>query len=53
MIYKGISTKAIHAGKRKNEQYGSHVMPIYQTSTFTFDNCKQGGDRFAGLENVH
>ena len=53
MIYKGISTKAIHAGKTKDEQYGSHIMPIYQTSTFTFDDCKQGGDRFAGLESGH
>ena len=53
MVYKGISTKAIHAGNKKDEQYGSHAMPIYQTSTFTFENCKQGGDRFAGLEGGH
>ena len=53
MTYKGMSTKAIHAGKLKDEQYGSLTMPIYQTSTFTFENCKQGGDRFAGLEDGH
>jgi len=53
MIYKGMSTKAIHAGNVKDEKYGSHVMPIYQTSTFTFDNCEQGGNRFAGLEGGH
>ena len=53
MSYKGMSTKAIHAGNMKDEQYGSLTMPIYQTSTFTFENCKQGGDRFAGLEGGH
>jgi len=53
MIYKGNSTKAIHAGKMKDQQYGSLTTPIYQTSTFIFENCKQGGDRFAGLEGGH
>jgi len=53
MTYKGISTKAIHAGNVKDKQYGSFTMPIYQTSTFVFENCKQGGDRFAGLESGH
>ena len=53
MNYKGISTKAIHAGNVKDEQYGSLTMPIYQTSTFAYENCKQGGDRFAGLESGH
>lgn len=33
--------------------YGSMVMPIYQTSTFIFDNCAQGGNRFAGDEGGH
>ena len=27
---------------------GSHVRPIYQTSTFVFDNVEQGAKRFAG-----
>ena len=53
MNYKGLSTKAIHAGNMKDTQYGSLTMPIHQTSTFIFDNCKQGGDRFAGLESGH
>ena len=29
---------------------GSHVRPIYQTSTFVFDNVEQGAKRFAGEE---
>jgi O-acetylhomoserine/O-acetylserine sulfhydrylase-like pyridoxal-dependent enzyme len=29
---------------------GSHVQPIYQTSTFVFDHVDQGADRFAGRE---
>lgn len=30
---------------------GSHVQPIYQTSTFVFDNVEQGAARFAGEES--
>ncbi|WP_394175612.1 methionine gamma-lyase [Thalassotalea litorea] len=46
--YKHIETATIHAGKIKDEQFGSLTTPIYQTSTFVFDNAEQGGDRFAG-----
>ena len=48
---KGWGTKAIHGGKVKDTQYGSLAMPIYQTSTFVFDNCAQGAARFEGSEN--
>ncbi len=47
----GFGTKAIHAGNIRDKQYGSLTMPIYQTSTFFFENCEQGGHRFAGQEN--
>ena len=47
----GFGTKAIHAGKMKDKQYGSLTMPIYQTSTYEFANCEQGGNRFAGSED--
>ncbi|WP_312071763.1 methionine gamma-lyase [Anaerotignum propionicum] len=47
----GFGTKAIHAGNLRDKQYGSLTMPIYQTSTFFFENCEQGGHRFAGQEN--
>ena len=46
----GFGTKAIHAGNVKDTQYGALSTPIYQTSTFVFDSCEQGGRRFAGEE---
>lgn len=46
----GFGTMAIHAGNVKDKQYGALTMPIYQTSTFVFDDCCQGGNRFAGEE---
>lgn len=46
----GFGTKAIHGGKMKDTQYGALTMPIYQTPTFEFDCCEQGGRRFAGEE---
>ena len=46
----GFGTKAIHAGNVRDTQYGALSMPIYQTSTFVFDSCEQGGRRFAGEE---
>lgn len=46
----GFGTKAIHAGNVKDKVYGALTMPIYQTSTFFFDSCEQGGKRFAGEE---
>jgi len=42
----GFATKAIHGGKKPN-QFGALADPIYQTSTFVFDNVEQGGRRFA------
>lgn len=46
---KGFNTKAIHGGDFKND-FGSLGVPIYQTSTFIFDNAEQGGRRFAAEE---
>ncbi|HOH89286.1 MAG TPA: PLP-dependent transferase, partial [Bacillota bacterium] len=43
-----FNTRAIHSGEIHDRHFGSHVTPIYQTSTFVFDDCAQGGDRFAG-----
>jgi len=43
----GFDTKVIHAGGH-HDPYGSATVPIYQTSTFVFDNAQQGADRFAG-----
>ena len=46
----GFATTAIHGGATKCHEYQSLGMPIYQTSTFYFENCEQGGARFAGQE---
>ena len=40
-------TLCIHAGKEKN-QHGTLATPLYQTSTFVFENAEQGAARFAG-----
>ncbi|MBU0765446.1 MAG: aminotransferase class I/II-fold pyridoxal phosphate-dependent enzyme [Bacteroidetes bacterium] len=45
----GFNTKLIHAGDF-NDEYGSAVTPIYQTSTFRFKNAQHGADLFAGKE---
>ena len=46
----GFGTKAIHAGNVKGTRYGGLTTAMYQTSTFVFDSCEQGGRRFAGQE---
>ena len=48
--FSGFGTKAIHAGNVKDQQYGALTTPIYQSSTFMFDSCEQGGRRFTGAE---
>jgi methionine-gamma-lyase len=45
-----IASKCLHANTMK-DAYGAVIMPIYQTSTFVFDSCAQGGARFAGEES--
>jgi len=45
----GFSSKLIHAGDYQDE-FGSPVTPIYQTSTFSFKNAQHGADLFAGKE---
>ncbi|MCH2056784.1 MAG: methionine gamma-lyase [Thalassotalea sp.] len=47
---KFIETQAIHAGRINDEQFGSLATPLYQTSTFIFENAQQGANRFAGEE---
>ncbi len=45
-----IETKAIHAGRINDEQFGLLATPLYQTSTFIFKDAQQGAQRFAGEE---
>lgn len=42
------ATQCVHAGEKPDPVYGSHTTPIFQTSTFIFDNVAQGAARFAG-----
>lgn len=44
----GFGTLCVHAGERPDPFSGAHTVPIYQTSTFVFDNAEQGAGRFAG-----
>ncbi|WP_372769578.1 methionine gamma-lyase [Pseudoalteromonas sp.] len=40
----------IHGGKQHDHAHGPLSTPIYQSSTFVFDNAAQGAARFAGEE---
>lgn len=51
MKKKHFETMTIHGGYRSNEYEGSLAPPIFQTSTFTFENAEQGERRFAGSED--
>lgn len=43
----GFNTKIIHAGQHPDPETGALSTPLYQTSTFVFDNAEQGAARFA------
>ncbi|MCB2090680.1 MAG: aminotransferase class I/II-fold pyridoxal phosphate-dependent enzyme [Alphaproteobacteria bacterium] len=43
----GMGTVVNHVGEGSHDKH-SHVMPIYQTSTFGFENVDEGADIFAG-----
>jgi methionine-gamma-lyase len=46
-----FGTLCVHAGERPDPSSGAHTTPIYQTSTFIFDNAEQGAAKFAGEED--
>jgi len=46
----GFNTKLIHAGEI-HDQFGSATVPIYQTSTFSFESAEDGAACFAGEKN--
>ena len=46
----GFNSKLIHAGDFEDE-FGSAVTPIYQTSTFSFKSAQHGADCFSGKDN--
>lgn len=45
-----FATECVHAGEKPDPVFGAHTTPIFQTSTFIFDNVEQGACRFAGEE---
>lgn len=45
----GADSIAIHGGNQ-HTNFGEHIFPIFQTSTFLFKNVDEGARRFAGKE---
>lgn len=49
--YMNIDTLCVHADSGMHNQYGGVSVPIYQTSTFAFENVAQGAARFSGIDD--
>ena len=47
--YSGFSSVAIHGGHQADPNY-AHIVPIYASSTYVFDDAEQGMRRFSGEE---
>ncbi|MDZ7657827.1 aminotransferase class I/II-fold pyridoxal phosphate-dependent enzyme [Fodinibius sp.] len=45
-----IESETVHGDHPENDPFGSHVMPIYQTSTFRFNSVEDGRKFFAHEE---
>src|SRR5918994_3757475 len=43
----GFRTRAIHAGGRPDPATGARSVPIYQTTSFVFENAADAADLFA------
>src|SRR3954454_25032230 len=43
----GMRTRAIHAGARPDPTTGARAVPIYQTTSFVFENTQDAADLFA------
>ena len=48
---KKFATRTVHAGESHCKATGALRTPIYQSSTFVFDNVEQGAKRFSGKED--
>lgn len=48
-----FNTTAVHAGHTRRDAYGAHLTPIYQTSTFVFEDVDQGSKAFHGENDSH
>ena len=43
----GFATLAIHAGTRPDQATGARITPIYQTTSYVFENAEHAADLFA------
>jgi O-acetylhomoserine (thiol)-lyase len=43
----GFNTRALHAGQRPDPTTGSRAMPLYQTTSFVFDDAEHAANLFA------
>lgn len=48
-IFKGIGSTAIHSATNINNE-DAHLVPIYATSTFTYESTEIGAERFTALD---
>ncbi len=48
-VLSGWSSVAVHSGHKKDPNY-AHLVPIYASSTFVYDEAEQGMRRFSGKE---
>ncbi len=47
---KNIATIGLHAGQEETDETGARATPIYQTSSYVFDDAEQAANRFALTE---
>ena len=45
-LFKGFTTKAIHVGHTPDTDTKSRAVPLYQTTSYTFDNTAHAADLF-------
>ena len=45
-----FETRQIHAGQAPDAATGARALPIYQTTSFVFENAEQAANRFALAE---
>src|SRR6202023_3387887 len=45
----GFSTRSLHAGQKPDSATGAHAVPIYQTTSFVFENSDHAAALF-GLQ---
>ncbi|MGI6333778.1 MAG: O-acetylhomoserine aminocarboxypropyltransferase/cysteine synthase family protein [Saccharofermentanales bacterium] len=43
----GFHTRAVHAGQKADPTTGSRAVPIYQTTSYVFDDTQHGADLFS------